>query len=130
MFGEALLNDGVTFVLFEGFKELAVVPDGHTIPTSSFLFVLTSFLTAPVGGLACGTVCGLISAFLTRFYLSFSVDGMTVCVGRYTPSSAAHLEPVILTSLAMLAYVVSAKLGWYRTHWWSVFKALKANKMI
>lgn len=96
VFGEALLNDGVTFVLFEGFKELAVVPGGHTIPTSSFLFVLTSFLTAPVGGLACGTVCGLISAFLTR----------------YTPSSAAHLEPVILASLAMLAYVVSAKLGW------------------
>ena len=29
MFGEALLNDGVTFVLYEGVKELAFVQDDN-----------------------------------------------------------------------------------------------------
>ena len=29
MFGEALLNDGVTFVLYEGVKELAFVEDDN-----------------------------------------------------------------------------------------------------
>ena len=39
MFGEALLNDGVTFVLYEGVKELAFVED-QNIENISVAFYL------------------------------------------------------------------------------------------
>ena len=47
MFGEALLNDGVTFVLYEGVKELAFVEEDNiediSVPVlwtvSMFIFV-------------------------------------------------------------------------------------------
>ena len=37
MFGEALLNDGVTFVLYEGVKELAFVQDDNIEEISVFI---------------------------------------------------------------------------------------------
>ena len=67
LFGEALLNDGVTFVLFEGLKELALVPDELKVPTSSFLWVLASFLTAPLGGVIVGVLGSWTAAFLTKY---------------------------------------------------------------
>ena len=96
VFGEALLNDGVTFVLFEGFKELAMVPPGLDVPLTSYLYVLLSFLSAPLGGVFCGAICASISAFLTK----------------YTSTKIKHLEPIIIITLAMLAYVIPAKIGW------------------
>ena len=41
MFGEALLNDGVTFVLYEGVKELAFVEDQNieNISVAVLLFI-------------------------------------------------------------------------------------------
>ena len=37
VFGEALLNDGVTFVLYEGVKELAFVQDDNIEEISVFI---------------------------------------------------------------------------------------------
>lgn len=96
VFGEALLNDGVTFVLFEGFKELALVPSGTHIPWGSFVFVVLSFISAPLGGFICGAIGALLSAFITK----------------YTNEVIKHLETIIILSLAMLSYVISTKSGW------------------
>ena len=64
VFGEALFNDGVTFVLYEGIKEFAHIPsdDISDIPIKSYIYVLLSFLTAPLGGVLIGFVVGLASA--------------------------------------------------------------------
>ena len=95
MFGEALLNDGVTFVLFEGVKELGEVGKHNTLHSTqhtshnthyahhkrpqvssddlasvsldSYLWVLLSFLTAPLGGILVGFVAGLLAALITKY---------------------------------------------------------------
>jgi len=50
VFGEALLNDGVTFVFYEGVKELAFVEDDNIedISVVSYIYVILSFFTAPL----------------------------------------------------------------------------------
>ena len=69
VFGEALLNDGVTFVLFEGVKELGEVSeeDLASVSLDSYLWVLLSFLTAPLGGILVGFVAGLLAALITKY---------------------------------------------------------------
>jgi len=48
VFGEALLNDGVIFVFYEGVKELAFVEDDNIedILVVSYIYVILSFFTA------------------------------------------------------------------------------------
>ncbi|XP_023334390.1 sodium/hydrogen exchanger 2 [Eurytemora carolleeae] len=67
VFGEALLNDGVTFVMFEGFKSLAVLKDVSAVPVTSYASVALSFITSPLGGVLCGVICGWFSGFFTKF---------------------------------------------------------------
>ena len=98
IFGEALLNDGVAFVLFEGSKELAAVPpqDVGLIPWSSYLSVSASLITSSLGGLLCGLVSGVMSAVVTRF----------------TSDSTRHLEILVTVVSVVLGYLLSTKLGW------------------
>ena len=69
VFGEALLNDGVTFVLYEGVKELALVAteDLSRVAIVSYVWVILSFLTASVGGIVIGFVVGLFAALITKY---------------------------------------------------------------
>jgi len=98
VFGEALLNDAVTFVLYEGIRELAPIPteDMSTTPAMSYVYVLLSFLTAPLGGALIGFVCGLASAFVTK----------------HTSESTAVFKPMIAILFAVLAYGMTIVFGY------------------
>ena len=68
VFGESLLNDGVSFVLFDGLKPFTHLKEDEIkdIPASSYLFLFASFITKPVGGVFWGYVVGMMSAFVTH----------------------------------------------------------------
>ncbi|KAH3812598.1 Na(+)/H(+) exchanger protein 7-like [Dreissena polymorpha] len=87
VFGESLLNDGVTVVLynvmqvFNGFETISV---GHM-----FLGVAKFFIVCSVATLI-GIVCGLIASFLTKFTNSVKV-----------------VEPMIVFGFAYISYLLS-----------------------
>ncbi|XP_030644314.1 Na(+)/H(+) exchanger beta-like [Chanos chanos] len=64
VFGESLLNDAVTVVLYHLFEEFANV--GAVTPGDVFLGVLCFFVVA-FGGVLVGAMYGLLSAFTSRF---------------------------------------------------------------
>ncbi|KAI1894836.1 hypothetical protein AGOR_G00119850 [Albula goreensis] len=64
VFGESLLNDAVTVVLYHLFEEYAGV--GTVTVLDVFLGVL-SFLVVALGGVLVGTIYGILAAFTSRF---------------------------------------------------------------
>lgn len=95
IFGEALWNDGVTFVLFEGLREMAKVRTDTTIHPESYLFVILCMFVAFLGGALIGFLCGAISALITRF----------------TTKNSQCFEPVVILMMAILAYFLAMSIG-------------------
>jgi len=97
VFGEALLNDGVTFVLYEGVKELAFVEDDNfeEISVVSYIYVILSFFTAPLGGFLVGFLAGLMAAL----------------VSKYTNERDEYLKPILNLLFACLAYMITLVCG-------------------
>ncbi|KAG7295947.1 hypothetical protein JYU34_021036 [Plutella xylostella] len=87
VFGESLLNDAVTVVLyhmFEAYTEMGLSKLEYT----DFLAGLASFLTVAVGGTCIGVVWGFATGLVTRF-----TDEVRV------------IEPIFIFVMAYLAYL-------------------------
>ncbi|XP_055512362.1 sodium/hydrogen exchanger 1 isoform X2 [Leucoraja erinacea] len=64
VFGESLLNDAVTVVLYHLFEELA---DASVIGAKEVVLGLLSFFVVAIGGILVGTLFGFLAAFTSRF---------------------------------------------------------------
>ncbi|XP_031432965.1 sodium/hydrogen exchanger 1 isoform X2 [Clupea harengus] len=64
VFGESLLNDAVTVVLYHLFEEYAGV--GHVTPLDVVLGIVC-FLVVSLGGILVGAIYGILAAFTSRF---------------------------------------------------------------
>ncbi|XP_056416500.1 sodium/hydrogen exchanger 2-like [Hyla sarda] len=64
VFGESLLNDAVTVVLYNLFKTFCVM---KTIGTTDVLSGVGNFFVVGIGGVLFGIIFGLVAAFTTRF---------------------------------------------------------------
>ncbi|KAM4045006.1 sodium/hydrogen exchanger 2-like isoform 1-T1 [Anomaloglossus baeobatrachus] len=64
VFGESLLNDAVTVVLYNLFKSFCEM---NTIGTTDILSGVANFVVVGIGGVLIGIVFGLVAAFTTRF---------------------------------------------------------------
>ncbi|XP_076004559.1 sodium/hydrogen exchanger 1 [Genypterus blacodes] len=64
VFGESLLNDAVTVVLYHLFEEFAAV---GTVTVLDGLLGIISFLVVAVGGVLVGALYGILAAFTSRF---------------------------------------------------------------
>ncbi|KAA0201157.1 Na[+]/H[+] hydrogen exchanger 2 1 [Hyalella azteca] len=87
VFGESLLNDGITVVLyhmFEGFSHLGQ----ENLILQDYFAAIASFLLVALGGTAVGIVWGFLTAFVTRF-----TKGVRV------------IEPVFIFVMSYLAYL-------------------------
>ena len=93
VFGESLLNDGVTYVMFEGFKLFAPIPTDlyKNIGYEPYIFLTLSFLTKPVGGIAIGFIMGLLSAL----------------VAKHSGENTAFMKPLINILFAALGYMLA-----------------------
>ena len=79
-------------------------------------------ITTKVGGGLTGLICALVAAFLTKhtspaklipcFIITITIAIVIIAIMTMILIVSHHLQPVILLTLAMLAYVVATKAGW------------------
>ena len=92
VFGESLLNDGVTVVLYNTMVSLS-----HSSHPGSSQYVLAffSFFTVVFGGLSTGVLVGMLSSFVLKF-----------------SDLAREVEPLIVLVTAYMSYILADTLGW------------------
>ena len=71
MFGEGVVNDAVSILIFETVKNVFARPpnqesDGENITTKKLLFSLLHFIYLSLASIAIGISIGLLSAILTK----------------------------------------------------------------
>ncbi|CAF1077760.1 unnamed protein product, partial [Didymodactylos carnosus] len=89
VFGESLLNDAVSVVLYRMFDAFARIGQENLIPLDIVLGCLSFFVVA-LGGVLIGIIFGVIACFTTKFT-------------EHTPV----LEPLIILVYAYLSYLTS-----------------------
>jgi sodium/hydrogen exchanger-like protein 3 len=89
VFGESLLNDAVSVVLYRMFDSFAKIGQENLIPSDIVLGCL-SFFVVSLGGVLIGIIFGVVACFTTKFT-------------EHTPV----LEPLIILVYAYLAYLTS-----------------------
>ena len=70
VFGESLLNDGVTVVLYNTMISLNDVEEGDEnapLDHAKYILAVLSFFTVVLGGLTIGIILGMISSFIVKF---------------------------------------------------------------
>ncbi|KAL4220521.1 hypothetical protein ACF0H5_020919 [Mactra antiquata] len=87
VFGESLLNDGVTVVLYNVMQTYNRM---ETIEADQIVLGIVKFFVVVFGGLLIGVIMGLISSFITKFTNSVKV-----------------VEPIIIFGFAYLAYIMA-----------------------
>ena len=95
VFGEALFNDGVTFVLFEGVKEIAKLDGSINVPAETYFYVVLTFFISPATGALIGLLSGLFSALITKI----------------TSNETAYFQPIFIVCVSLFAYFFSKALG-------------------
>jgi solute carrier family 9 (sodium/hydrogen exchanger), member 3 len=89
VFGESLLNDAVSVVLYRMFDNFAKIGQDNLVPIDIILGCLSFFVVA-LGGVLIGIIFGVIACFTTKFT-------------EHTPV----LEPLIILVYAYLSYLTS-----------------------
>ncbi|CAF1098206.1 unnamed protein product, partial [Didymodactylos carnosus] len=89
VFGESLLNDAVSVVLYRMFDAFARIGQENLIPLDIVLGCLSFFVVA-LGGVLIGIIFGVVACFTTKFT-------------EHTPV----LEPLIILVYAYLSYLTS-----------------------
>ncbi|XP_071160004.1 probable Na(+)/H(+) antiporter nhx-9 isoform X2 [Mytilus edulis] len=91
VFGESLLNDGVTVVLYNVLQSYNSIDlQGGSITYKEVILGIVKFFVVCIGGLAIGVICGILSSILTRF-----TDKVKV------------VEPVAIFGMAYLAFILA-----------------------
>ena len=92
VFGESLLNDGVTVVLYNSMVALGNLENPSTV---DYLMVFLSFFTVVFGGFTIGCIIGLISSYIVKFTKQTRV-----------------IEPLIILTMAYLSYILAETIHW------------------
>ena len=98
VFGESLLNDGVTVVLYNTMILLNDVDEGNedaTLDHTRYILAVLSFFTVVLGGLAIGIILGMISSFIVKF-------------ARH----ARVIEPLVILVVAYFSYILAETIHW------------------
>ena len=92
VFGESLLNDGVTVVLYNTMIALAGQPN---VPDLQYVLAVLSFFTVVFGGLTVGVLVGMVSALILK-----------------STKDVRVIEPLIILASAFLSYMLAECLHW------------------
>ncbi|XP_055958448.1 Na(+)/H(+) exchanger protein 7 [Patella vulgata] len=87
VFGESLLNDGVTVVLYHVMQAYNLMDE---ITAEQIILGVLKFFVVCFGGLALGVIFGLLSAVLTRFSLQVKV-----------------VQPIIIYGMAYMGFMMA-----------------------
>lgn len=94
VFGESLLNDAVTVVLYEMFESYTEI-GLENLTTSDVFAGIAEFFVVALGGTLVGIIWGYITGFVTRFTHGASV-----------------IEPLLVFAMAFLSYYTAEMLKW------------------
>ncbi len=92
IFGESLLNDGVTVVIFDTLEKIAFIE----VKASTYGYAVLSFLPIAFGGALIGVIYGLISSLACK----------------YTSPESKILEPMLIVVSAYLAFLNAQLFHW------------------
>ena len=92
VFGESLLNDGVTVVLYNSMVALGSI---EHVSTVDYFMVFLSFFTVVFGGFMIGCIIGLISSYIVKFTKQTRV-----------------IEPLIILTMSYLSYILAETIHW------------------
>lgn len=92
VFGESLLNDGVTVVLYNTMVALQMQ---SSIAVSQYIIAFFSFFTVCFGGLTIGILVGCITAFFLKFTKETRV-----------------IEPLVIYVLSYLSFLLAETVHW------------------
>ena len=96
VFGESLLNDGVTVVIYNTMVTLSnIAESGQTIEAMQYVFGILNFFTVFFGGLIIGMIFGLATSLIVRF-----------------TKSTPEIEPMIIFSMSYLSYSFTEMVHW------------------
>uniref|UniRef100_A0A8D0BAG2 Sodium/hydrogen exchanger n=1 Tax=Salvator merianae TaxID=96440 RepID=A0A8D0BAG2_SALMN len=109
IFGESLLNDGITVVLYNIFIEFTRMDKYEEIEPVDILAGFARFFVVSLGGLLFGIVFGFVAAFMTRFTQNVSaIEPLLVFMFSYLSYLAA--ETLYISGiLAITACAVTMK---------------------
>ncbi|CAF4686159.1 unnamed protein product, partial [Rotaria magnacalcarata] len=93
VFGESLLNDAVSIVLYRMFSSFLAIGQNNLTP-NDFILGFVSFFVVTIGGVLIGIVFGFMAVFMTKFT-------------ERTPV----LEPLIVFIYAYIAYIIAEMTG-------------------
>ena len=99
VFGESLLNDAVTVVLYNTFKTFQEMEE---IATEQYFLAIGAFFTVSLGGVALGVICGLVSCLITKYTSHVRV---VEPLGLGEPSRCLLLTTCYLLLAAYLLYL-------------------------
>ncbi|XP_059832398.1 sodium/hydrogen exchanger 2-like [Hypanus sabinus] len=109
VFGESLLNDAITVVLYKLFKTFCIMP---SIAVSDILVGIIKFFLVGFGGLLVGVIYGIIAALTTRFTENIRViEPLFVFLYSYLSYLTAEMlhfsgiVAIITCSMSMKRYV-------------------------
>ena len=96
VFGESILNDGVSVVLYNMMSVFAgMEAEGVEVTTAQILLGFGSFFTVVFGGLAIGLMYGFLTALITK-----------------VTSGVRIIEPLALLGAAYMAYISAELFHW------------------
>lgn len=98
VFGESLLNDGVSIVLYNSMGSLASIAgstEEGSIAEINYLFAILSFFTVVFGGLLVGLCIGAISSIIVKYTQHTEV-----------------IEPFLILAMSYFSYVLAETLHW------------------
>ncbi|KAM4045008.1 sodium/hydrogen exchanger 4 isoform 2-T2 [Anomaloglossus baeobatrachus] len=106
IFGESLLNDGITVVLYNIFISLTQMHTYEEIETVDILAGIGRFFMVGIGGVFFGIIFGFLSAFITRFTRNItSIEPLLVFMFSYLSylsAEAFYLSGILaMTACAM-----------------------------
>lgn len=90
VFGESLLNDGVTVVLYHVLQSYNLILQERSIGAEDILLGLLKFLLVCFGGLSIGVIVGALSSILTKYTNNVKV-----------------IEPVVIFGTAYIAFLLA-----------------------
>ena len=96
VFGESLLNDGITVVVYNTMVALNNFSlNDQSIENTQYLLAVGSFFTVILGGASIGILVGVICSFTVKFTQHSQV-----------------IEPFIIFAMSYFSYIFADTLGW------------------
>lgn len=108
VFGESLLNDAVTVVLYNMFDSYVEIGE-ENVQITDILKGFASFALVGLGGTIIGIIWGYVTGFVTRYNTYFHFHWIqslipNVQFGRFT-NHARVLEPLFVFVMAYMSYL-------------------------